>query len=275
MRSSPRPRHGDFDARLLELARDSLLTADVISVDTDVGSLLLHADDLVMTPAIRDSGCWEADEAAWMRSVLKPGNTALDIGANIGYFTVLLSHAVGQDGHVIAVEPEHRNLRLLSHNLWRNRCDNVRVVPAAAWCARATLALRHNFDNAGDHQVHPSTTNPDDVLVPAVALDDVVLNTEVHAIKIDTQGADHEVIVGLERTLQRNPRAPVLTEFWLDSLIERNVSPTDVLAQYRALKRPIGLLSSGGAVTIATDQEILAAAQAVEGHWVNLVLGAR
>jgi len=275
VRSLPRHRQDDFDTHLFGLARDPLSSSDVISADTDVGSLLLHANDLVMTPAISETGCWEADEGAWMRAVLAPGNTALDIGANIGYFTVLMSHQVGETGRVIAVEPEQRNLRLLSYNLWRNCCDNVRVVPAAAWHSRTTLVLRHNAANAGDHQVHPSKTSADDVLVPAVALDDIVSETVVHAIKIDTQGADHEVLAGLEGTLRRNPHAPVLTEFWPDNLIERNVSPTNVLAQYRTLNRPIGLLKSGAAVTIATDEEILAAAQAAEGHWVNVVLGAR
>jgi len=150
----------------------------------------------------------------------------------------------------------------------------VRVLPCAAWNTRTTLALRRNPVNAGDHQVHPAAATSD-VLVPAIALDDALAATLIDAIKVDTQGADHWVISGLERTLRRSPHAPALVEFWLDSMVERNISADDVLTQYRALDRDIGLLGEGGAVAIASNQEILAAAQSAQDHWVNLVLAAR
>ena len=238
-------------------------------MSTDVGPLLLHADDRVMTPFIREHGRWEPDEAAWLRQVLRPGATMVDVGANVGYFTVLASQAVGERGRVIAIEPESANLRLLKRNVRAHRCRNVQIIRAAAWESSTTLSLRRNPDNAGDHQTHPGEGGEP---VRAIALDDV-LDGPVDVIKVDTQGADHYVIAGLERTLATNPQARLLVEFWLDAMAERSLSGVDVLARYRALGRPIGLLEQPDGH--ATDEQILAAARERPDHWVNLVIRTR
>jgi FkbM family methyltransferase len=257
------------------LAADPLAAADVVTMVTDVGELLLHALDEVMTPSIQAQGLWEADEAIWLRSVLRPGQTVLDCGANVGYFSLLAAKAVGPEGRVMAFEPERANLRLLRHNLWRNGADNVQVVPAAAADARGVLALRFNPRNRGDHQVHPDAGEAD-VLVPALVIDDLLPAGQVDVVKVDTQGSDHLVVAGMRRLLQRSPGAHVLVEFWLDNMAERGVSPAAVLADYRTLGRPMGVLEAGGRMVPATDEAIIAAAQdSPPDHFVNVVLGAR
>jgi len=269
---SPRQALASPDALLRDLARDPPDAAAVVTVQTDVGTLLLHAADEVMTPIIAASKTWEAAEGAWLRGVLKAGQTVVDVGANVGYFTVLAAKAVGASGLVVAVEPERENLRLLRANLWRNGCDNVRVVPAAASGARGLLALRRNASNAGDHQVHEAA-GEGDVLVAAVALDDLLGDAPVDVVKIDTQGADHLVIHGLRRNLEAAPAAQVLVEFWLDGMDERGIDAAEVLAGYRALGRPVSVLDDDGAATTSTDEDILSAARASPGRFLNLVLG--
>jgi FkbM family methyltransferase len=261
-----------LEARLWALASDQTAAAAAVAAETDVGSLLLHADDRVMTPLIQRDGHWEQDEGTWLRETLRRGDTFVDCGANVGYFSLLGSRAVGPEGSVVAVEPEAGNLRLLRGNLWLNGCDNVWVVPAAASDGRGMVALRRSATNWGDHQIHAEASG-DDVLVPCLPLDEVLDGLRVDAVKIDTQGADHLVVAGLRRTFAANAHAPALIELWLDALIERGVRPADVLAGYRAFGRPLGLLAPGGTVTAAGDAEIIAAAEAAQDHWVNLVLG--
>ncbi len=273
----PRSREGgsrqaDPDALLRDLARDPPSAAAVVSVTTDVGELLLHAADEVMTPIISAAKTWEAAEGVWLRSVLAPGQRVVDVGANVGYFTVMAAKAVGPSGTVVAVEPERENLRLLRANVWRNGCDNVRIVAAAASDARGLLALRRSASNAGDHQVH-AVAGEDDVLVAAVALDDVLEGERVDVVKIDTQGADHLVVRGLRRTLRAAPGAQMLVEFWLDGMDERGIDAAEVLAGYRALGRPISVLDDDGTATPSADEDILAAAQASPVRFLNLVLG--
>jgi FkbM family methyltransferase len=254
------------------LATDPPSAAATVSADTDVGTLMLHAHDTVMTPMIRETGRWEPSEGAWLRAVLRAGDTVVDCGANVGYFTVLASRCVGPAGLVVALEPEAENLRLLRSNLWANRCDNVWVLPAAAADQRGLLALRRNAVNTGDHQVHESA-GPDDVLVPSLTLDDLLEHHQVHAAKIDAQGFDHLVMAGFAQTLARSPEAQVLVEFWLDGIQGRGARPEDVITGYRQLGRPIGILAEDGAVNQASDDQIIAAADCWEGRWVNLVLG--
>jgi FkbM family methyltransferase len=275
-RARQRRRHAlperGLQARLEALASDPPSAVRTIAVQTDVGALLLHAGDQVMTPLIQRDGCWEADEGAWLRGALRRGGTAVDCGANVGYFSLLASEAVGPEGLVVAVEPEAANLALLRANLWRQGRDNVLVVPAAAAAGRGLLALRRSATNAGDHQVHHEA-RPGDALVPSLALDELLGSMRVDAVKIDTQGADHLVVAGLRRTLAANRHAPALIEFWLDAMVERGVRTGDVLAGYRALGRPLGLLGPGGVVTPATDADVMDAAERAQDHWVNLVLG--
>jgi FkbM family methyltransferase len=262
----------ELATRLDDLAADPLVAADVIRVETKIGPVLVHAADRVMTPFIREYREWEPDEAAWLTQELHLGATMLDVGANIGYFSLLAAQTVGPSGRVIAIEPERRNLRVLRHNVWQH--DTVTIFPVAAWDERTTLELHFNEDNAGDHQVHPERDGGSQgVLVPALPLDEVLRDVTVDVVKIDTQGADHHVIAGLKETLRANPQARLLVEFWLDSMDERGDRGSDVLAGYRSLGRPIALLGEAGSSTSASDEQILAAADAAGDRFVNLVIG--
>jgi FkbM family methyltransferase len=251
----------------------SLAAADVDMIESDVGGLFVHAADQVMTPALRASGNWEPAESIWLRRTIRPGDLVVDCGANIGYFTLLASATTGAAGAVLAVEPEPHNVALLRLNLWRNGCDNVAVAAVAASTRRDVLPLRLNPTNLGDHQLHDEAV-ADDVLVPTVALDELLIGLRVNVAKIDTQGLDHDVIEGLEQTIRRNPGLRLLVEFWLEGMELRRVDPVSVLAGYRALERPLGVLADDGAVTEAGNEEILAAATSWEGRYVNIVIGA-
>ena len=90
-------------------------------VETDVGPLLVHADDAVITPIIRARGTWEEELGDQLRSLLRPGMTAVDVGGNIGYVALLMAAAVGPSGRVVAVEPDPRNAHVLRLNAERTR----------------------------------------------------------------------------------------------------------------------------------------------------------
>jgi FkbM family methyltransferase len=198
----------------------------------------------------------------------------LDVGANVGYMTALAARAAGSEGLVIAVEPAPDNLALLRANVWLNRLENVRVLPIAAWSRRDLLPLRFNPDNRGDDQVGASGA-PDPAsarLVPAAPLDDLLGGLSVDVVKVDTQGSDHEVIEGLSATLDASPEAVILAEFWLDGLAERGIDPRHVLRGYRGKGLSIALLREDGQARAASDDEVVAACEAWEGRFVNLVL---
>jgi FkbM family methyltransferase len=261
----------DLDTALAALARELPASEEVTIVDTDVGRLLLHARDRVMTPLIQRDHYWEAPEGRFLRSAIQAGATVVDVGANVGYMTLLAAQAAGPDGLVVAVEPEQANLALLRANLWLNGVDNARVLGVAAWSRRGLLPLWFNADNRGDHRVGVDAT-AGAPMVSAVPLDELLGELVLDVVKIDTQGSDHEALAGMSEAISRSPDVAVLTEFWLDGLEQRSASPLDVLRGYRDAGFAIGLLEDDGRELPASDQQVVDACEAWEGRFVNLVL---
>jgi hypothetical protein len=107
------------------------------------------------------------------------------------------------------------------------------VLPVAAYDrTEAAMPFSLNETNRGDHRLSPA--GPSDLQVRCERLDDV-LPPRVDVVKIDTQGFDHEVIAGLERTLLSNPGIVVLTELSLRELEARRVDAVSVVRGYSAL----------------------------------------
>ena len=80
--------------------------------------MFTHSEqDLFVSRRIREEGFWEPHETSLILELLQPGDTFLDVGANIGYFSILAAAAVGDAGHVIAYEPDPENYRLLQTNV--------------------------------------------------------------------------------------------------------------------------------------------------------------
>ncbi len=150
-------------------------------------------------------------EEALSRAViehLRPGDVFIDIGAHVGYYTVLAALMVGPGGKVVAFEPTPRTRRELSSNT--RDLAHVTVVPAAAWDSPARLTLRDfgRRQSSFNSVLAPRMTKAiahQSIEVDAVAVDDWLDAHGVlpHFIKIDAESAEHRVIRGLARTIER------------------------------------------------------------------------
>ena len=147
-------------------------------------------------------GTYEPEVAALIQSMLKSGNTVLDIGANIGYFTLLMAHLVGSKGRVIAFEPYLPVYSLLQENLLLNNLT---------WVQAECLAVA---DVAGEARMQSDQTNPlsfvthlsekGDLVVSTTSVDKYLESRKLSGldfIKIDVEGAEDAVIRGMSRTL--------------------------------------------------------------------------
>lgn len=76
------------------------------SVEIDGLTIFLNPADKTITQAVLQSDAWEPETTAAIRNILKPGDTFIDVGANIGWFTLIASREVGEKGRVIAFEPD-------------------------------------------------------------------------------------------------------------------------------------------------------------------------
>ena len=244
----------------------------VVDVDTHVGPLLLPAGDGIITRALQDYGLWERQETAYLIMTLLPGQTFVDIGAHVGYFSVLASKRVGPTGRVIAFEPEARNLDLLERNLWRNGCDNAVVVPYACSDRPQDLSLALDEENRGAHHLVPPGQGG--VPVRCVRPDDVLSGT-ADVVKIDAQGYDHEVIAGLRRTWTACPDLLIMSELSYGELDRRGIEPADVLAGYEELGFELAMFDAGGHLSVMPAEAVDTVSRTLGQADVTLILRRR
>ena len=242
-----------------------------VRVETDVGPLLVSEHDRVVHHVLRDTGVWEKEESDALRGLLAPGMTFVDIGAHVGYMSLLAARAVGPTGRGIAFEPAPGNFELLQANLVRNRAANVVAIPAAAWKETGPVTFSLDEFNTGDHRAY-ARAGAETFEVPGYAVDDVIPDDlSVDVVKVDAQGTDHLALKGMASTLARcRPR--LLVEFWPPGIAELGDDPLAVLAFYRDLGFSITVLGNDGLGPDASAAAILDAAVASPGSFCNLIL---
>jgi FkbM family methyltransferase len=195
-------------------------------------SLYVRLDDWVIGARIALRRSYEAHVAHVVRDLLRPGMHVLDLGANIGYYTMLAATRVGPTGHVTAFEPDPGNARLLARSVAANGLLNVTLFPCAV--AAETSALRLIMDDSNGHLAAPETTGGQ--CVQAVALDSLlgtVFRTDV--IKMDIEGAEGLALAGMARLVAAQ-RPIIICEFSPPALHSvSRVAPKRFLTQLRDL----------------------------------------
>jgi FkbM family methyltransferase len=164
-------------------------------------SMQVHAvADVHVSAAIAATGIWEPQETQFLLDTLRPGDVFVDVGANIGYFSLLASRLVGSSGAVLAFEPEFANYTLLEANCRRNGCDNIRCFRAALGEENASGTIYLNELNRGDHSLYPAEQDRSGQEISIVNGSRLIAATHprVNCIKIDTQGAECDVLRGLQ-----------------------------------------------------------------------------
>ncbi|MEM9554805.1 MAG: FkbM family methyltransferase [Acidobacteriota bacterium] len=172
-------------------------------------------------------GVFEPEETRLVLELLRPGDVFVDVGANIGYFSVLAARRVGTTGAVLAIEPEPRNLALLRRNLERHALgETVTVAPVAVGEHPGTARFevpseRTDARLAGDQTASSEiSTTKTTFDVEVTTLDDLVgtLTERTGAppalVKIDIQGGEARCLEGFARTLADPTPPPLLLELW-------------------------------------------------------------
>lgn len=169
--------------------------------------LTLHRrPDRYICPDLRRHGIWEPGLTAYLLDTIGPGQNVIDVGAHIGYFTLVMAGLVGDRGSVLAFEPDPDNFALLQANLRLNRTRNV-LAEAKALSDRAGRAELHaSDDNTGDHRLYASSTPRAVRAVDTVTLDGYLCGRDepMHFVKIDTQGLEPRILDGMSGLIERN-----------------------------------------------------------------------
>ena len=158
---------------------------------------------------------YEPVETALLKEHLKDGQTFIDIGANIGYYTLLAARIVGPQGKAYAFEPDATNYKLLQKNIAANGYANVVAVNKALSNKTGTTRLYLNPSNRGDHRIYDSHDGRSAIGIEMVTLDQYFkkLDKKVHFIKMDIQGAEAAALDGMRGLIRRNKGLKLVTEF--------------------------------------------------------------
>lgn len=176
-------------------------------------------------------GEFEPTETQLVRESIKPGYRVLDIGAHIGYYTLLFASLVGRDGGVIAFEPDPTNFRLLEKNVAENGHTNVTLAQKAIAEKSDRRLLYRSSSNSGDHRLVPPPGEREVVEVECAALDEFLEgdSRRIDFIKMDIQGAEGWALQGMRNLIEENPSLKLLTEWSPSSLKLAGYQPTKYL----------------------------------------------
>ena len=203
------------------------------AVQVDGLTFHLNPDDEFLTQCVLDHGSWEPEETRLVCERLKPGDTVVDVGANIGWYTLFASRAVGRDGLVIAFEPDPTNFALLKRNIEANGCRNVRLEQKALSNKGGSVTLFRHESNQGMHSLLWLDEGENSIEVEAVRLDDYFRDhsRRVNLVKIDVEGAEGMVLEGMCETLARNPHMSLFLEFAPSRLAASGYDPSSLLGE--------------------------------------------
>jgi FkbM family methyltransferase len=177
-------------------------------------------------------GVYEAAETAVITDHLGPGDTFVDVGAHIGWYTTLAAQTVGPTGRVFAFEPFPPNHALLCANVAANGQAQVRITHAAVSDAPGSITVAVQGGSDSGSVTAGPWGGDDSAEVAAVTLDDTIpADAEIAFIKIDVEGFERHVLDGARSTLQRT-RA-VLIELNRGALEVAGSSPEEIVAVLR------------------------------------------
>lgn len=192
-----------------------------------LGKYLMWVDahDKGLSPHLIFQGYWEMWITAAIARYAKPSTTAVDIGANVGYYTVLLADAVGDMGRVVAFEPNPRIAEMLRMSVSINGFAGRVTIRDEAVSKKSGGKLafaipRYEPKNAGlvhtpaekESYISQFGDSVDFTEADLIALDELNLNN-VGVVKIDAEGAELDVWKGMQQTITKNPDICIFLEF--------------------------------------------------------------
>lgn len=209
-------------------SREIRREGEMVLVETPDRDIFWLAEEGYIDKCIREKGVFEPHSTAVVRSLLKPGWVVLDVGANIGYYTVLMSRLVGASGRVIGFEPTVKFRQRLAQNLAANGLDNVDIFPYGLSDRNLRDEICFGESSATLHWVpdHPPRAQEEielrrlDDLFPTLGL------SRLDFIKVDIDGHEPAFLEGAWETIE-NYRPLVLLEVSHAHYLESGVTAWD------------------------------------------------
>lgn len=173
----------------------------------------------------------EQYEVEFFKKEVKKGDTVLDLGAHIGYYTIFAAELVGAEGKVFAFEPEPNNFYLLKKNIEINNYRNVIPVQKAVSdkTGKGRLYLK---EKKTQNRIYDSQEKDPFIEIETVKLDDYI-EEKIDFIKMDIEGSEMGAVRGMVALLKKNQRVKIMTEFYPALIKKSGENPLDLLKLFK------------------------------------------
>ncbi len=183
----------------------------------------------------------DSQEIETIKKVLRPGMVVVDVGANIGFYTLLMADLVGETGMVYAFEPEINNYNHLKQLCCERKNIMINRLAVGEKSGVANLFVSDNLNV--DHLVYNDGGKRRRVRVSRTSLDDYFDGrNRIDFVKIDTQGYEHQVLRGMTKLVKKNRRIAIMSEFSAFDLSLAKVNPKKHLELIKRLGLKIYIL---------------------------------
>jgi len=176
-------------------------------------------------------GVYEPLITELFKKEIKKGDVVLDIGANIGYYTLIFAKFIGEEGKVFAFEPEPSNFALLKKNIKTNGYQNVTLEEKVISNKNGKIKLYISEESNGLHRIYGLEDGWKSIEVESIRLDDYFkgYNGKIDWIKIDIEGGEWAAFQGMSLLLEKNKNLKIVTEFSPCFLKEFGINPEEYL----------------------------------------------
>jgi len=184
------------------------------------------------TESLVKKGVYEEFNTKFIKKNVREGDVVLDIGANIGYFTLICASLVGKTGKVFAFEPEPKNFEILKKNVTENGYDNVILENMALSNRKGIVDLYLSDESTGMHRIYSSKLTSDKhIKVNVTTLDEYFQEQipNIAFIKLDVEGSEFGVLQGMKSILNKNRQLKMILEYFPDSIKEYGTDPKEII----------------------------------------------
>ena len=205
---------------------------------------------------MKSSDVYEAGTTRLFQVLLKRGMTAVDVGAHIGYYTVLASRLVGEEGRVYAFEPDPNTFAILIENIKTKALPNVLPIQKAIAdrIGDATLYLGKEridrvYDSGWNSLYKSEETGADNIEIPVTTLDEFFAANgwpRVDLIKMDIQGAELAALEGARGLLSRSRGLKLILEFEPELVRAAGIGPEQFVDRLTGLTLTVRVINDEG-----------------------------
>jgi FkbM family methyltransferase len=179
--------------------------------------MYVDSKDMGITPHLIMDGYWEVWITKLLAEIIQSGFTCLDIGANFGYFSILMSELTGSTGKTFSIEPNPRIAELLRSTRFVNG-GKFEVIETALSDKKgeATLTISDRELGGGTIKNNEMEKGRSQVVVQTISVDELVKEKKigkVDVIKMDVEGVEPLVFAGMQETIATNPEIQIIVEY--------------------------------------------------------------